>query len=362
MDNSASRNRRRRPPPPLFDSLVRNALDFLRKSVAALPKQPKYSLIHFVSALELFLKARLLLEHWTLVVARPDRANRTAFEAGDFQSVTMEEALQRLQHVAGERISPEEEQCFTVIRQHRNRLVHFFHKPYNTSPPDHRAIETVVTEQCKAWFYLHRLLTGRWAKQFRFYRASIAAMHEKLRKTHGFLNAKYDSLLPTIKAEIAAGTSYVSCRLCNFAAARFETRADPLYERACAVCGDRQRFLRVPCDICGELITIDPMHMGAAECENEHFETSVEWLLTQYGPASDSEVAHCPECEPTDRATVMPLLGGSSYLCVSCLTLYDSVDDCEWCGALNAGLREMSYLNGCCMCVGKFGSDSFARE
>ena len=54
-----------------FDSLVQNAIDFARRSVSEIRRSPKYSMIHFCAALELFLKARLLREHWSLVVTRP---------------------------------------------------------------------------------------------------------------------------------------------------------------------------------------------------------------------------------------------------------------------------------------------------
>jgi hypothetical protein len=51
----------------MFDSLVRNALAFLERSVDELKDAPNYAVIDFCTAIELFLKARLLLEHWALV-------------------------------------------------------------------------------------------------------------------------------------------------------------------------------------------------------------------------------------------------------------------------------------------------------
>ena len=49
----------------LFESIVENTIDFLHQSVEELETFPKYSVIHFWSAVELFFKARLLKEHWT---------------------------------------------------------------------------------------------------------------------------------------------------------------------------------------------------------------------------------------------------------------------------------------------------------
>jgi hypothetical protein len=78
-----------------FHSLVRNAIDFARKSVEEIKRSPKFSMIHFCSALELFLKARLLREHWSLVVSQPEKASLAKFRSGGFHSVSMEEATKR---------------------------------------------------------------------------------------------------------------------------------------------------------------------------------------------------------------------------------------------------------------------------
>ena len=68
-----------------FDDVVRNAFDFLGRSIDELEKHPKYSVIHFYSAIELFVKARLLKEHWALIVMKPDQADKAKFLRGDFQ-------------------------------------------------------------------------------------------------------------------------------------------------------------------------------------------------------------------------------------------------------------------------------------
>jgi hypothetical protein len=47
----------------LFARLVNNALDFLQRAVDDLAESAKYSAVHFNTAVELFLKARLMHEH-----------------------------------------------------------------------------------------------------------------------------------------------------------------------------------------------------------------------------------------------------------------------------------------------------------
>jgi hypothetical protein len=86
----------------IFDSLTRNAFDFLERGIAEFDKAPKYSVTHFCAAVEMLLKARLMKEHWSLIVSKPDQANLAKFMAGDFISVTLEDARARVRDVAGE--------------------------------------------------------------------------------------------------------------------------------------------------------------------------------------------------------------------------------------------------------------------
>jgi len=76
----------------IFSSLTLNAFDFLGRGIEEFDKAPKYSVIHFCAAVEMLLKARLMKEHWSLIVSRPDQAKLHSFIAGDFTSVTMNEA------------------------------------------------------------------------------------------------------------------------------------------------------------------------------------------------------------------------------------------------------------------------------
>ena len=175
----------------LFSSLVLSALDFAEKSLQELKKEdPKYSLIHFCTALELFLKARLMLEHWTLVVTTPARALPQGFEQGHFHSVSLEETLQRLENVAGQKFSSREKQVFERIREQRNRLVHFL----DPNSGKARALEKTAAEECKGWYYLHRLLTVTWKREFKSFRREIEELGTHLHQIQAFLKAKYEAI------------------------------------------------------------------------------------------------------------------------------------------------------------------------
>jgi hypothetical protein len=90
-------------------------------------KRFKHSVINFYSAVELFFKARLMLEHWTLILEDASVANLEKFIQGDFRSVGAEQAWTRLTNIKGETYSGEEKATFRALRNHRNRFVHFLH-------------------------------------------------------------------------------------------------------------------------------------------------------------------------------------------------------------------------------------------
>jgi hypothetical protein len=121
---------KRTQPEAFFDSVVDNAIDFLRQSLDELENKPKYSVIHFCASIELFLKARLMLEHWSLISEEPQRANITKFRTGNFRSVGIDETIARIQNIANIRIPHEAYVSFSELREHRNKMVHFFHPDY----------------------------------------------------------------------------------------------------------------------------------------------------------------------------------------------------------------------------------------
>ena len=53
-----------------FDAVVNNGILFLNSSVSNLSTSPKSSLIDLYTAIELFFKARLMKEHWSLIISK----------------------------------------------------------------------------------------------------------------------------------------------------------------------------------------------------------------------------------------------------------------------------------------------------
>ena len=343
----------------IFDSLVINAIDFLKVSVAELKERPKYSVINFCSSIELFLKARLLKEHWSLIVSKPENADIFSFQAGDFKSVTIKEAIKRLNNIANQRLTPKEKECFDQIRQQRNKLVHFFDKKYSGKQYT-RTIDKIMIEQYKGWFYLHELLVHKWKDEFSHYAKEIRNLNRLMHSHREFLKTKFDFLKPKIERKKKSGMTFNECLACYFESAQEEEICSPLFYNDCLVCNTNQWFLKVPCpnnDCYSEIFVFDS---GECDCEvcGEHI--SIEYLLGMYGGhVSPDEVgivpdvAVCQECEYYP-GSVVPL-DNEDWLCLNCLLTFHQVEQCEWCGEWIVGAGENTYLVGCSNCSGRLG-------
>lgn len=73
---------------------VPNGVDYLVSVVELLsrdkgdpsPRDLKYAVLHLQAASEVLLKARLQIEHWTLVVKDAAKTRKIQYQAGDFES------------------------------------------------------------------------------------------------------------------------------------------------------------------------------------------------------------------------------------------------------------------------------------
>jgi len=85
--------------------LLENALDFILYAAEHVkqdsPRSWKYALLHLISGIELLLKSRLELEHWSLLFQEVDKANESSFDSGDFRSVDFDSLIQRLSGISG---------------------------------------------------------------------------------------------------------------------------------------------------------------------------------------------------------------------------------------------------------------------
>jgi hypothetical protein len=108
--------------PPLV-----NGLDYLESVVEHLQGEPtsrnlKYAILHLVAGIEVVLKARLSLEHWSLVFEHPGSATTEAWRAGEFKSCSILQAHDRLVEIVGIDVPGSARHTIRALQEKRNRL------------------------------------------------------------------------------------------------------------------------------------------------------------------------------------------------------------------------------------------------
>lgn len=136
--NQPKRSKQQEPPEEPKDFQfppIQNGIDYLFSVVELLTKHEsekahrnlKYVILHLQAAVEVILKTRLQGEHWSLVVKDASKTNYAKYKAGDFHSVTPDEAIRRLIDVVGIEISKEERKELDELVKSRNALQHWGH-------------------------------------------------------------------------------------------------------------------------------------------------------------------------------------------------------------------------------------------
>lgn len=335
----------------MFDSVVKNGLDFFKQSITELDKSPKYSLINFCAAIELFLKARLMLEHWSLIIEKSDQADITKFLAGSLPSVGMQVAIDRLHKVAEVKLNDKQIGVFSRLRDHRNKLVHFYHGQYPDDPEGFRAI--VILEQYKAWFYLYQLLTEQWREEFAKYANDIREIYDAMKIHRDFLGAKHKEIRPNIDGLRVEGKRVFACDTCGYDSNVVVEEIENGFHTRCLVCDIESDKLTVSCPECGNDIFVEDM--GEGTCENCERKVDISYLLAFF---ADYSRAYCSECEYVEEETVIPF--ENHFLCLFCLTHWHEHDVgvCEWCAEMVTGPKGSFWSPGCLMCADYIRMDS----
>lgn len=346
-------------PEDLFERLVENAIDFLETALEEFEENPKFSVIHFAAAVELFLKARLLAEHWSLVVSGKQEPDWDNLLKGDFLSVTFDEAASRLKKVVRSGLTDDEKSCFKGVANHRNKMVHFFHSALSDADAK-TAREQIAREQIQAWYYLRRLLLERWSVQFSKFSWKIQSTNDLMRRHKKYLEVAYENARSEINQRKKDGRSFRKCPICEYESLeqKGEVEDGIPAEGTCLVCGFDRPILTADCPECEE--PVEFIGDGYGECQKcgKRIEpTDLAELLDESPPPyEDSEPlapAHCTECE--SLYTVIERDG--NYFCTNCFTSYndEEIEQCDYCSDHYAGHMEDTYFGGCVACDGKSG-------
>lgn len=349
-----SKSAAKKEPTTDFENLVRNGIDFLEKAVSQLDSDPKHSVINFYTAVEIFLKAPLVSDHWSLVVVDRD-PNRQKYEAGDFLSVSFEDACRRLGTALNKPLNPSAKDAFDKVRKHRNRMVHFYHSGLNGKQRNE-----IKLEQATAWFELNRFVADTWREQFKPFASEFQQIERKLIANNHYAKAKYEDLKPKIEGMKKGGSTFGDCPRCQTNAYKAEEEAPRLTSFHCMVCFHGGKQLQIDCPDCGgtdqHMEPYDGFSCTECDCEvsgeNGIFELLDQNQVrgTKHDIDSDTP-ANCDECQ--GHHSVCEYEGG--YLCTNCFAYFEYVGECQWCNEPMTGNTEDTYVTGCEFCDGYAG-------
>lgn len=217
----------------LFDSLVKNAIDFVDSSIDDLDVRPKNAIVDFYTSIELFLKARLMLEHWTLILEEPGKGNIQSFSIGDFKSIYLEGAVKRLKSILAINISDTILDNFKELGEHRNQIVHFSHTEYSTLEANKAG---VVAQQWSSWHHLYKLLTDDWKEQFLDHQDEFGRVHKRMLTQNEFLKVRFTEFSKQLEILKHKGIKVVTCNQCDFEAGQVTATLEWGDEYECLVC------------------------------------------------------------------------------------------------------------------------------
>lgn len=375
--------------PKHFDDVVANAVAFLDRSVTEfLTGNFRFSAVFFYQSVELFMKARLLVEHWSLVVEKPGEAHHDSFERGDFISVGLGEAVKRLRNIAQEDVS-EAHRAFDPIRKRRNRVIHFHaadvpinepagaRKDTGPGAPNLKGspkveelakaspeIEELAREQCVAWFELHKLLTTRWSAVFSAHKREVEILDARMRELTPYLQARFERQQRELQ-ELDGQGLVEECIVCSYRANKVSSKFEGMDSLECLVCRsvDIRFSFRCPKEGCEGKVRVWQMRGG--ECDVCKLEMNVDEILTHFEPShrpgdvDEHSRVVCSNCDAYEKGsgTITWVDGPDRFICFNCLEDFESLGRCEWCGERVSTDTEDSFWIGCTHCGGHASHD-----
>lgn len=335
-------------------ALIDNGLDFLDKAMEELEaSKPKFSVVSFWTAVEILLKVPLVHEHWTLACTGK-KIVRSKYLAGDFQSVTYDEACARLGDILEKPLPKATMDVFDKVRQHRNRVVHFYHPSFTDAEQDQ-----IQREQADAWFALNRLMRDEW-KTFFEVRLGWRLAHNEtsmLRRNAFYAAARLKHIQKELDELSRKNIELQECPKCNQKA--MVTIQEPAVESRyvlkdtnCKVCYVSWPHITLECPDCSCSQTL---FTGEDDftCEECGFRRDRMALLESPLRTIDEQThnilpAGCTGCMSPESVC----RSGDGYLCTVCFQFYNELMACGYCSHYSDFVPDLSFMRGCAFCEG----------
>lgn len=341
--------------PQIFEQMVLNAIDFLEQASSEAETRPKYATLHLATAIEILLKARIVAEHWSIIVKR--EANQRKFSEGDFVSLSLRESIAVLRDVVGTPLKPNCEIAFISLSNHRNRIVHFFSLVVSEGLSSDR--EKAIQEILVSIYYLSDFLRDHQSVFEQNYSGLLAAI-SKVKNNRQFLEAKFEDKKSKIDEARDAGSVVLPCRVCSFESAISEPPNGITSPIECMVCEESDTLITIGCpEECGlpiRYFTSDGFQLRDCECGAQIDQSDLFNAVDISNPFDpDHSTIHCNFCGTMDLVAEY----AHGYICCECLTIQEYYSVCGWCSQAQLTDADLEYStwNGCEYCDGRKGWD-----
>ncbi|MCA6941837.1 MULTISPECIES: hsdR [Pectobacterium] len=330
------------------EALISNGMDFLNKAREELQAgQAKFSIVSFWTAVEILIKVPLVHEHWSLACSGK-KMERRKYLAGDFQSVTYDEACARLGDVLEMPLDKITADLFHKVKNHRNRVVHFYHTELTEGDQ-----LRVLTEQADAWFALNKLMRDDWSPLLGQQLSQKIAEDESrmLRSNEFYAGAKFrhESVQEQLRAETEAGESIRTCAVCGYVAALKQMLVPEidLYDETCFVCDVQTICLDAECSGCGKATRLETGDSDF-KCNSCGYQSSRYDAISQVSvnARDEADAAGCSFCLRPN--SVCQYYG--EYICTGCFNSHELLEKCGYCSHWCADIPSDSVRVGCAFC------------
>lgn len=324
----------------ISDKILKNSLIFLLEGIQQIENNPRQSIVVFWTGVELFIKALLVAEHWSLIVKDTRDISQEKFEKGDFVSVDFLHAIKLLENIYSVSLEKKTRVAFDALRKHRNKIIHFV----NCDVENKSALDLcdIFLEMGNVW----EELQGLYLPPFGFDENELYVLYNEITKaveSHKIiLDGKYRQVFED-KLRHLNNDEVLLCNSCGYKAVLLSPIIGFIYEAKCLVCGNSVDIIKIKCAFCDHL---NILHKSENTCSNCHKKLDlISHVLGDSVSMNDYSVATCHRCRTKSVIRV-----GSAWFCLECFSFHSTVNACDSCSSLVTHSVTNSNEYGCICC------------
>lgn len=191
----------------LLNSSVRMLQTFEERSYNYNDNDLKPALISASTAVELLLKAKIVVKNWKSLFQDVEKANKVNFISGDFFSINLENCFKRIEEIYPLKIEPSLIKRLKTIRKVRNKIVHFH---YGT---DKAELISLVSECIDIFIEFYRAFIF---KDFYEEKDRTLGVDHDLKNVKAYVNVRMETISQKLKLSKRPKTYHLSeCFNCD---------------------------------------------------------------------------------------------------------------------------------------------------